>query len=106
VAVEFEFDQVINRETGVQPIIDGVQSDIWILPMLDSREVFMDSAGLAGGNIERTSPYAIAMAADVAAAGIVGGDDGSSITTSGRTFTVVDINPDGMGFAVLTLEEQ
>lgn len=98
--IEFEMDQVINHETGVQPLINGVQSSVWVIPMLDR------SASLTSGDlIDHVGPYAIAAQVDVDALDLVFGNDGDTLTIGGIDYTVLAIDPDGLGGVVLSLQE-
>jgi len=98
-AIELELDQVINDETGVQPLINGDQAEIWVIPMLDGSDVY------DGESIEHTGPYALAKMADVTALGLVAGNNGDTLTINGTNYTLLAIDPDGMGGAVLRLLE-
>jgi len=98
-AIELELDQVINAETGVQPLINGNQSDIWIIPMLDGSDVY------DGESIEHTGPYALAKMEDVTALGLVAGNNGDTLTISGTDYTLLSIDPDSHGGAILKLTE-
>lgn len=60
---------------------------------------------LAGDSIERTGPCVLALVSDIAAIDPVTGNNGDIITLLGRTFTILSIDPDGMGGAILSLEE-
>ncbi|QQG66357.1 hypothetical protein [Desulfobulbus oligotrophicus] len=105
--IEFEMDQVINHETGVQPMINGVQSAIWIIPMLDRSTSFSGGAfGGSWGTIDHVGPYAIATMNDVEGLGLAAGDDGDTLTINGTDYTLLAIDPDGQGGAVLKLDEQ
>jgi len=99
--IELEMDQVINRETGVQPLINGVQSSVWIIPMLDRSTSFS-----GGDTIDHVGPYAIAAMVDIEALDLTAGNDGDTLTIKGSDYTLLTIDPDGMGGAVLALEEQ
>jgi hypothetical protein len=60
---------------------------------------------LDGDEVVRTGPYALASAAAVAALGIAAGNDGDTLTLRGIEYTVLAIDPDGMGMVALSLEE-
>lgn len=100
--IEIEMDQIINHETGTQPMINGVQSEIWIVPMLDR------STSFSGGDtiVDHAGPYAIAAMADVVQLDLSVGDDGDTLTINGADYTLMAIDPDGQGGAVLKLEAQ
>lgn len=99
-ALVLELDQVINSETGVQPLINGVQSSMWIIPQLDT------TITLDGEMIEHAGPFAIAIRSDVDAMGLTAGNHGDTVTIDGVDYTLVAIDPDSQGCAVLKLEVQ
>lgn len=97
--IELEIDQMVNAESGVQLILNGVKTDAFIIPMLDGQVSFR------GDMVERTGPHALAVTADVVALGVVAGNDGDIVTIGGADYTVLAINKDGHGGALLILQE-
>jgi hypothetical protein len=99
-SIEIEIDQMINAESGVQVVVNGSATDAYIIPMLDGM------TSLDGDTIEHSGPFAIASMADVDQLGLSTGDNGDTLTINGGSYTVLSINPDGQGGAILRLEEQ
>jgi hypothetical protein len=60
---------------------------------------------LVGEMLERSGPYAVAPAADVAALELVGGNDGDVLEIGGIEYQILAIDPDGSGAALLSLLE-
>lgn len=98
--IELEIDQMVNAESGVQMILNGVKTDAFIIPMLDGQ------TSLHGDMVDHTGPCALAVTADVVELGVVAGNDGDIITIGGADYTVLAINNDSHGEALLRLEEQ
>lgn len=61
------------------------------------------SAQYDGDALTRTGPYAVALAADVAALELVSGNTGDTLTIAGTAYTLLAIDPDGLGGVVLSL---
>lgn len=70
-----------------------------VIPVLE-----VGGTELKGEMIEHSHPYALAAAVDVANLDIVAGVDGNTLTLRGLEYTVVAIEPDGLGCVALTLE--
>jgi len=60
---------------------------------------------LAGDELVRVGPYALASAAAVAALSIDTGNNGDVLTLGGIGYTILAIDPDGAGMVQLSLEE-
>lgn len=82
---------------GVTATVNG--SALVVIPDLDSSDVF------SGETIHRTGPSAIALLADVQAAELSAGNAGDVITINAIDYTILAIDPDGQGGAVLSLAE-
>lgn len=66
----------------------------------------LDSSDSYGGEtIRRQGPAAIALLADVQAAGLEAGNEGDQLTINATVYTLLAIDPDGQGGVVLTLQE-
>lgn len=88
------------NDFGIQPLINGVQSDVWIMPYLDGSTVY------DGERINHSGPYALAMDSEIRTLALVTGDRGDTLTIAGTEYTLLTIDPDGLGGVVLRLEEQ
>jgi len=84
---------------GASALINGGPGSIDVVPDLDGSDVY------DGESIEHTVPYALAKMADVTALGLVAGNNGDTLTINGTNYTLLAIDPDGMGGAVLRLLE-
>lgn len=98
--IELELDQVINTESGYPLVVNWASTGAYIIPMLDG------SASLNGDMIERSGPVAFVSMADVELLELEAGDAGDTITIKSIDYTVLAIDPDGHGGALLRLEEQ
>lgn len=56
--------------------------------------------------ITHTGPYTTALEADVVELNLAAGDNGDTLTILGIDYTLLAIDPDGQGGALLRLEEQ
>lgn len=83
---------------GVDALVNYGPQTLRVLFDLDT------SARFAGETIDRSGPSAVALAAAVEAAGIVAGNQGDELTVGDAAYTVLAIDPDGQGGAVLSLE--
>lgn len=98
--IELELDQAINAESGRPLMLNGVVTGFYVIPMLDG------STALNGEIIDHSGPYAMAIMADIETLDISAGDAGDVITMGGANYTLLAIDPDGHGGALLRLEEQ
>ena len=62
------------------------------------------TAAYSGETITRTGLLTLAMADAVAALDLSAGNEGDTLTINGTDYTLLAIDPDGMGGAVLRLE--
>lgn len=84
---------------GVDAILGLGPETLRVIPDLDSSDVF------SGETIHRTGPSAIALLAAVQAAALSAGNAGDVITINSIDYTILAIDPDGQGGAVLSLQE-
>jgi hypothetical protein len=63
-----------------------------------------DSQGrLSGDGVEHAGPIGLASMAEVVTVGLMAGNDGDVLTIGGVDYTVLAIDPDGLGGATLLL---
>lgn len=85
---------------GVEAIINGGPDTIVVDPSLDGTTV------LSGETVDHSGPFAIAALAEVERLALAAGDHGDTLTINGTDYTLLAIDPDGMGGALLRLEER
>ena len=83
---------------GVDAVIGSGPETLRVIPDLDSSDVF------AGETIHRTGPSAVALLAAVQAAELSAGNAGSVLTINSIDYTILAIDSDGQGGAVLSLQ--
>jgi len=81
---------------GMEALINGGPETITIDPYLDASTEFN------GESVDHSGPFAIAAMADVE--GLAAGNHGDTLTILGTDYTLLAIDPDGQGGAVLRLE--
>lgn len=86
------------EDFGVEVLVNGGPKSIVVDPYLDGSTEFN------GETVDHSGPFAIASRADVD--GLAAGDHGVTLTINGTDYTLLAIDPDGQGGAVLSLEEQ
>lgn len=86
------------KDFGVKALVNGGPETIVVDPYLDGSTEFN------GETVEHSGPFAIAAMADVE--NLAAGDNGATITIDGTDHTLLAIDPDGQGGAMLRLEEQ
>ena len=84
---------------GVDAVIGAGPEILRVIPDLDSSDV------LSGEVIHRSGPTAIALLAAVQATELTAGNAGNVITINATDYTILAIDPDGQGGAVLSLSE-
>ena len=85
---------------GVEALVNDGPQTLVVDPCLDA------STELNGESIDHSGPFAIAAMADVKGLALVAGDQGDTLTINGTAYTLLAIDPDGQGGALLRLEEQ
>lgn len=85
---------------GAEFTVNGGPDTITAIPHFDGEAL------LNGEYIERTGPFAIAALADVKRLHLIAGDHGDTLTINGTAYTLLAIDPDGQGGALLRLEEK
>lgn len=98
--IELELSQMINAESGVSLVVNGMQTAMHIIPMLDGSTV------LNGEIVDHSGPYAMAIMTEIKALDLSAGDDGDVITIGGADYVLLAVDPDGHGGALLRLAEQ
>lgn len=88
----------VLEDFGVEALVNGGPETILVDPHLDGSTEFN------GESIEHSGPFAIAAVADVK--DMVAGNNGDTLTINGTDYTLLAIDPDGQGGAMLRLEEQ
>lgn len=86
------------EDFGVEALINGGPETMVVDPYLDGSTEFN------GETIDHSGPFAIAAVADVEF--LATGDHGDTLTINGTDYTLLAIDPDGQGGALLRLEEQ
>lgn len=86
------------EDFGVQAAINGGPQFLVVDPHLDGSDIF------DGETVDHSGPFALASMADVVEAGLVAGNNGDTLTINNADFTVLAIDPDGQGGAVLRME--
>jgi len=90
----------VLEDFGVEALINGGPDTIVVDSYLDGSTEFNGEA------VDHTGPFAIASMADVESKGLAAGDDGYTLFINGIDYTLLAIDPDGQGGALLRLEEQ
>ncbi len=85
---------------GVEALVNGGPETIVVDPYLDGSTEFN------GETIDHSGPFAIAAMADIEIRNLSAGDNGDTLTINATDYTLLAIDPDGQGGAVLRLEEQ
>lgn len=88
------------EDFGVDAIINGGPDTIVVDPHLDGSTEFN------GETVDHSGPFAITDMAEVERLALSAGDDGDTLTINGTDYTLLAIDPDGRGGALLRLEEQ
>lgn len=88
----------VLEDFGVEAFVNDGPGTIVVDPYLDGSTEFN------GETIEHSGPFAIAALAD--AESLNAGDHGDTLTINGTDYTLLAIDPDGQGGALLRLEEQ
>lgn len=88
------------EDFGVEATVNGGQETVVVDPHLDGSTEFN------GETVDHSGPFAIAALAEVERLALSAGDDGDTLTINGTDFTLLAIDPDGRGGALLRLEEQ
>lgn len=91
---------LVLDDFGVQAAINGGPLFLVVDPYLDGSDSF------DGETVDHSGPFALASLADVVEAGLVAGNNGDTLTINHADFTVLAIDPDGQGGAVLRLEQK
>lgn len=84
---------------GVDALLDGGPVVLRCMPVVLARESF------DGELVSHHGPSTEALLADVVSAGLAAGNNGDTLTIDGIDYTLLAIDPDGSGGAVLRLEE-
>lgn len=95
--IELELSQMINAESGVSLVVNGMQTAMHIIPMLDGSTV------LNGEIVDHSGPYAMAIMAEIKALDLSAGNNGDVLTIAGDDYTLLGIDSDGSGSVVLRL---
>ncbi len=85
---------------GVEALVNGGPQTLTVDPYLDASTEFNVES------IDHSGPFAIAAMADVKGLALAAGDQGDTLTINGIDHTLLAIDPDGQGGALLRLEEQ
>ena len=89
----------VLEDFGVEALVNGGPETIVVDPHLDGSTEFN------GETIDHSGPFAIAALADVKRLALIAGNQGSTLTINGTGYTLLAIDPDGQGGAVLGLLE-
>lgn len=84
---------------GVDASIDGGPS---LLRCMDL-EIVRDS--FDGNQVRHSGPSTVALASDIASRDIAAGNNGTVLTIDGIDYTVLAMEPDGLGGVLLILQE-
>lgn len=84
---------------GIDALIDGGPAMLRCMPVVLARESF------DGEMVRHHGPSTEAMLADIEAAGLVAGNNGATMTIDSVDYTLLAIDADGQGGAVLRLTE-
>lgn len=89
----------VLQDFGVEALVNSGPDTIVVDPYLDGSTEFN------GETIDHSGPFAIAALADVKRLTLIAGNQGSTLTINGTGYTLLAIDPDGQGGAVLKLLE-
>lgn len=89
----------VLEDFGTEALVNGGPETIVVDPHLDGSTEFN------GETIYHSGPFAIAALADVARLALIAGNQGSTLTINGTDYTLLAIDPDDQGGAVLGLLE-
>nr|WP_321465159.1 hypothetical protein [uncultured Desulfobulbus sp.] len=89
----------VLEDFGVEALVNGGPDTLLVDPYLDGTTEFN------GETIEHSGPFAIAALADIERLHLIAGNQGSTLTINGTGYTLLAIDPDGQGGAVLKLLE-
>ena len=87
------------EDFGVEALVNGGPDTIVVDPYLDGSTEFN------GESFDHTGPFAIAALADVERLHLIAGNQGSALTINQAGYTLLAIDPDGQGGAILKLLE-